>query len=185
MRRGSVESGRAGCEGENSCSACGLTSKVGPHADKVSSHRYCKFLPISHQAFIQDTQLCSSLSLLSPTHSTSRLGERSKSTKEPAAGREKAVPAAIASEAPASPSATPAASSCSRVGAPPPPAGSREAAAARCPSTTRASGAASRRLRPISAQRTPRPTDTAATVASSRLLHPDLILGAAPKLHCL
>ena len=98
--------------------------------------------------------------MLSPLpHSSSRLGERSNCTKEPAAGREIAVPATVASKAPTSCWHTCAPYHWSRRGAPPPPAGSRDAAAERCPGRGRAVGAACRLQRHVSTQRTssPRP----------------------------
>ena len=49
------------------------------------------------------------------------------------AGRGKTVPATVRTKAPTSTCATPYTTTCGRIHAPPPPAGSREAAAARCP----------------------------------------------------
>ena len=48
-------------------------------------------------------------------------------------GRGKTVPATVRTKAPTSTCATPYTTTCRRIHAPPPPAGSREAAAARCP----------------------------------------------------
>ena len=81
--------------------------------------------------------------MLSPLpHFSSRLGERSNCTKEPAAGREIAVPATVASKAPTSCWHTCPPTTCSRGDAPAPTAGSRDAVAARCPARDHAQGSA-------------------------------------------
>ena len=132
---------------------CGLIRRSSPH-------RYAIFTEIFTTHYKSPTTHSTHTAMLSPLpHSSSRLGERSNCTKEPAAGREIAVPATVASKAPTSCWHTYAPYHWSRRGAPPPPAGSRDAAAERCPGRGRAVGAACRLQRHVSTQRTssPRP----------------------------
>ena len=104
------------------------------------------------------------------------------------AGRGKTVPATVRTKAPTSTCATPYTTTCGRIHAPPPPAGSREAAAARCPyASTSVWRAQSERVALLYlADGSPlgrRPPDNAATVPRSRLLNHDLSAAATPELH--